>query len=96
LLHGSIAYLDTQFVVTNNEAFPLKNCSLNIQMGGTSGIYTLRGVDFPAHGERLIDANEFTNFDSERFNPYTHKPKNLNVECDSQSGRVAGGREWDW
>jgi hypothetical protein len=61
-----------------------------ISAGGT---YWLEGIDIPIKGERIFNAEEFTNGDSERLNPFKYKPTDLEIQCSTANGRRSAN--WD-
>jgi len=81
-LDATVVFTGTQFVISNNNDFDWTNVKLEINSGLIRGGYTLRAGRMSAGQTYTVGAAQFSKADGERFNPFTHKVKNITITCD--------------
>jgi len=81
-LNATVVFTGSQFVISNHNNFDWTNVKLEINSGIIRGGYTLRVGRMSAGQTYTVGAAQFSKSDGERFNPFTHKVKNITITCD--------------
>lgn len=81
-LDTTVVFTGTQFVISNHNNFDWTNVKLEINSGIIRGGHTLRVGRMSAGQKYTVGAAQFSKSDGERFNPFTHKVKNITITCD--------------
>jgi hypothetical protein len=92
-LNGSVRFTGTQFVITNNDNFDWENVKMSLNPGWTS--YRLETSIMKAGETYTVGAAQFCKDDGERFNPFTHKPKEFLIRADTPDGEGNTGFEFN-
>jgi hypothetical protein len=82
-----VRFTGTQFIITNNDSFAWSNCKLEINSKVFGSGYTYVGANIAAGATYSVGALQFANGDGQRFNPFTLKPQNLSISCNTPNGR---------
>jgi hypothetical protein len=88
-LDASVSFSGTQFTITNKNSYDWNGVKLEINGGIVSRGYVLRMDRLAAGQTYKVGAAQFTKSDGERFNPLTHKVKQLLIFC--KEGDFIGG-----
>lgn len=94
-LSASISFTGTQFVINNNDDFDWQNVELDLNSGTFSSGYTLNVSRLEAGESYTVGAMQFANSDGEKFNPFSHKPLNMSISCDTPRGRGHYYGSWE-
>lgn len=86
-LKASVNFTGTQFIIKNNDTFNYTNVKLEVNSQGLKNGYILKTSILKAGESFTVGAAQFTKGDGTRFNPFTIKPKNLSIWCDTPSGK---------
>jgi len=81
-LDATVVFTGTQFVISNHNNYDWTNVKLEINSGIIRGGYTLRAGRISAGQTYTVGAAQFSKSDGTRFNPFTHKVKNITITCD--------------
>lgn len=81
-IQAGIAFTGTQLVITNNNTFDWTGVSMHLNTGILFGGYALKADRILAGQTYTVGVAEFTRSNGERFNPFTHKPKDFMIDCD--------------
>ena len=91
-LNTNVIFTGAQFIIQNNDPFDWRNVELKVN--SKSG-YILK-VGRMVKGERYsVGAMQFTKSDGGKFNPFTHKPLNISIWCDTPKGRGFYYGKWE-
>jgi hypothetical protein len=82
-LNAKVTYPGTRFIIYNNDSFDWKNVKLEIVPESTDDRFSLGVPNILAGETYTAAAAEFLKDDGTRFNPYTMKPKNFWILCDT-------------
>ena len=84
-LQGFFQFDGLRLRVSNVDAFPWKNCRIDVNAHGLSHGYSLFVAEItdPVY----LDIREFVTSDGERFNPIERKPQSIDIACDTPNGR---------
>ena len=94
-IEAIVAFTGTQFVITNLDSFDWTNVKLEVNSGIIRGGYILRVGRLSSGQIYTVGASQFSKSNGERFNPFTHKPKNFTITCDDH-GDVSGFHYGTW
>ncbi|MCC5786151.1 MAG: zinc ribbon domain-containing protein [Phycisphaerales bacterium] len=86
---AGIIFTGTQFVIENKNEYDWTNVRMIVNSGILSGGYALRVSRLAAGETYTVGAAQFTKSDGERFNPFSHKPRNFTIHCNE--GLFTGG-----
>ena len=86
-LNASIRFTGTQFVITNNDSFDWTDVKLEVNSQGLRSGYILRSNVIEAGTTYTVGAMQFAKKNGEKFNPFTHKPTNFSIWCDTPGGK---------
>jgi hypothetical protein len=94
-LNANISFDGSQFAIKNNDTFDWTNVKLELNSGIIRGGYTLRAQLIEAGQTYTVGAMQFTKGDGTRFNPFTTKPKDIFISCDTPRGKGYYSGGWD-
>jgi len=95
-LNAEVIYPGARFVISNNDSFDWKNVKLEIVSETTEGRFSLSVPNILAGETYTAAAAEFLKYEGTRFNPYTMKPKEFWILCDTptrENGSYMAGWE---
>lgn len=92
-LPGSVSFDGQQFTIRNQGSYDWTDCEMSINAGVISGGYDLNAGRIEAENTYTVGAMQFTK-DGERFNPFTHKPEDFDIYCDTPRGRGSYHGSW--
>lgn len=84
----------SQFILSNLNNFNWSNVELEINGGLLKSGYKLKHRLMEAGETYTVGALQFVKPDGTRLNPYTIKPQNITVFCDTPSGRGYISLDW--
>lgn len=85
-IHAGISFDGTQFQIENKDDFDWIDVKLEVNPGMFSSGYTYKARVLKAGESYTVGAMQFAKSDGERFNPFTHKPKSLQITCKKPGG----------
>ena len=94
-LTASVNFDGAQFTIVNGDSFAWSECKLDLNGGLIRSGYVLNAGRLDAGSTYTVGAAQFANGDGERFNPFTMKPQNLFVICDTPRGRGSFSGDWN-
>ena len=77
---------DGQFVITNQDSFDWTNVKLKINSGLFQDGYVLTVPRLDAGETYTVGSMQFAKGDGTRFNPFTMKPQDFFIWCDTPQG----------
>ena len=80
-LSASVSYDSPQFTITNNDSFDWRNIKFTLNSD-----YTLTYPRLSARTTYTMGAMQFTKSDGTMFNPFTMKPLNMSISCETPDG----------
>ena len=86
-LNASVRFTWTEFVIVNNDYFDWTNIKLQVNSKTFSSGYIFRTSVMAAGQTYTVGAMQFAKSDGEKFNPFTHKPLNFSIWCDTPRGK---------
>lgn len=86
-LSASVRFTDTQFVIQNKDSFDWANVKLEVNSKTFSSGYVLKSGRMAAGETYTVGAMQFAKSDGLKFNPFTHKPLNFSIRCDTPKGK---------
>jgi len=84
----------SQFILSNLDTFNWFNVELEINGGLLKSGYKLKHGSMLAGKVYTVGALQFVKPDGTRFNPYTMKPLNITIFCDTPGGRGFVSLNW--
>ena len=94
-LNASVNFDGAQFTIVNADSFAWAECKLDLNGGLVRSGYLLNAGRLEAGSTYTVGSVLFANGDGERFNPFTMKPQNLLMRCDTPQGRGSFSGEWN-
>ena len=94
-LKPSVSFTGTQFILANNDNFDWTNVKFEVNSGILKGGFVLTTQRIVAGETYTVGAMQFTKGDGTRLNPFTMKPQNLSIWCDTPKGKGFWYGEWD-
>ena len=94
-LKATVRFTGTQFIIVNKNNFAWTNVKLDINPGTFKSGYVYKVSKISSNKEYTVGAMQFAKGDGTRFNPFTMKPKEIFIACDTPKGRgyYTGGWE---
>jgi hypothetical protein len=74
-------------VIENKDSFDWTNVKLEVNSKTFSSGYILKVGRMAAGETYTVGVMQFAKSDGEKFNPFTHKPLNLSIWCDTPRGK---------
>ncbi|ODS32992.1 MAG: hypothetical protein SCARUB_01869 [Candidatus Scalindua rubra] len=93
-LDASVRFTGEQFVIENKDWHDWTNVKLEINSGIFSGGYILRVPVIKAGTIYTVGAMQFAKTDGERFNPFSHKPVNIYIRCETRATKGSYYGSW--
>lgn len=94
-LNASVRFSGTQFIIQNKDSFDWTNVKLEVNARTFSSGYVLKSGIMAAGETYTVGAMQFAKSDGEKFNPFTHKPLNLSIWCDTPRGKGFYYGSWE-
>jgi len=94
-LNVTIDSTDTKFRIHNHSDFAWTNCTFSLNEKSGGGGYYVQIATVSAKKWIVLEAMQFANDGGKRFNPFTHKATELNMQCDTPDGRASGGFQYE-
>jgi hypothetical protein len=94
-LHANVSFTERHFIITNLDNFDWTNVKLEINPYTLSSGYTVHADVIKAGTTYTVGAMQFADSTGERFNPFTHKPQNISIWCDTPGGK-SGSYNGGW
>ena len=88
-LNASVRFTGAQFVIQNKDSFDWTNVKLEV-----NSAYLLETIRIAAGETYTVGAMQFAKSDGEKFNPFTHKPLNFSIWCDTPKGKAFYYASW--
>jgi len=85
-LKTSVLFDGSQFIIVNLDDFDWTNVKLEVNSSGFKSGYILNTKKMEAGHTYTVGAMQFTKGDGTRFNPFTMKPLNFSIWCDTPEG----------
>jgi len=87
-LNASVSFTGEQFIITNADDFDWTNVKLEINsVGLKSGYIYEPQITMVAAEVYTVGALQFAKKDGTKFNPFTIKPLNFSIWCDTLKGK---------
>jgi hypothetical protein len=86
-LRAKVTFPEARFIVSNNDSFDWKNVKLEIMPESTEERFSLKVPNISAGETYTAAAAEFSRDDGTRFNPYTMRPKEFWILCDTPANK---------
>ena len=87
-LTASVNFTGTQFVIINIDDFDWTNVILEVNSGLLKGGFAFETQRMSAEETYTVSAMQFAKRgDGTRLNPFTTKPQNFSIRCDTPKGR---------
>jgi len=87
-LNASVSFTGEQFVITNANDFDWTNVELEINSVGLKSGYIYKPrMTMVAAGVYTVGVLQFAKKDGTKFNPFTTKPLNFSIWCDTPKGK---------
>ena len=93
-LTASVSFTGTQFIIINIDTFDWTNVKLEVNSGLLKGGYVLKTQRMSSEETYTVGAMQFAKGDGTRLNPFTTKPQNFSIWCDTPRGRGFWYSEW--
>lgn len=94
-LNASVRFSGTQFIIQNKDSFDWTNVKLEVNSKTFSSGYILKSGRMTAGETYTVGALQFAKSDGEKFNPFTHKPLNFSIWCDTPKGKGFYYGSWE-
>ena len=94
-LNASVRFSGTQFIIQNKDSFDWANVKLEINSKTFSSGYILNSGRMAAGETYKVGAMQFAKSDGEKFNPFSHKPLNFSIWCDTSKGKGFYYGSWE-
>lgn len=94
-LNAGVTFSGTQFIIQNNDSFDWTNVKLEVNSKTFSSGYILKSGRIAAGETYTVGAMQFANSDGEKFNPFSHKPLNFSIWCDTAKGKGLYYGSWE-
>ena len=94
-LKASVSFTGTQFVIVNKDNFDWTNVKLEVNSGLLKGGFVLKTQRMTAGETYTVGAMQFAKGDGTRLNPFTTKPQNLSIWCDTPRGKGFWYGAWE-
>ena len=86
-LNASVGFFESQFVIRNKDSFDWTNVKMEVNSKTFASGYILKSARMMAGETYTVGAMQFAKSDGEKFNPFTHKPLNFSIHCDTPTGK---------
>lgn len=93
-LTASVSFTGTQFVIINLDTFDWTNVRLEVNSGLLKSGYVLKTQRMSSEETYTVGAMQFAKGDGTRLNPFTTKPQNFSIWCDTPRGKGFWYSEW--
>lgn len=90
-LNAAARFDGERFYVTNNDDVDWKNCDVTVNLKIFGDDYSATLPPIAAHETVSIGAMQLAKGDGERFNPITHKAKDIGITCETPKGKLSYG-----
>jgi hypothetical protein len=94
-LQGGVRFDGTDFIIQNKNIFDWTNVQIDVNSGFFGGGFEFKTPLIAAGQFFSENAMQFASSDGTRFNPFTTKPKSIEISADTPGGQ-RGFSEYDW
>ena len=94
-LNATVRFTGTQFVIVNKDNFDWANVKLEVNSGLLKGGFVLKTQRMSAGETYTVGAMQFAKRDGTILNPFTIKPQNFSIWCDTPRGKGFWYGEWE-
>jgi len=88
-LNASVGFIGTQFIIKNNDNFDWLNVKMEVNGSLLKTGFIFETNRVKAGETYTIGTLQFAKKDGTRFNPFTYKPQEFDIVCDTPKGERA-------
>jgi hypothetical protein len=88
VIQAKVQTTATDFRVRNLDEFDWTDCTIRLNSKAENNGYTIHLATIRARKLTHLGTMEFANSNGERFNPFTLKPKTVDIDCNTPQGRA--------